>query len=236
MDVSFSMNRGESLAVVGKSTLARLLTHIEKPSAGTFIFNHQEVTHLSRQQFRAFCRQVQMVFQTPVESFDLRKTLGNGIMEGMRNFGWSEVEARVQMDDLLCKVDLDKSFASKYPAQVSGGQCQRAAIARAVACRPQLLICDEATSALDMIVQLQIVLLLKKLQKEYSMALLFICHDLTLIPLVCEKILVMKDGTVIESGRVKEVMIKPNRTILEFWWNWHSQIGDVLKICLRTII
>ena len=130
-------------------------------------------------------------------------------MESMRNQGMKKAQARERMYELLNMVELEHKFASRYPHEVSGGQCQRAAIARALAPNPQLIICDEATSALDVTVQAQIVELLRKLQREQGLSLLLICHDLALVQALCERVLVMYQGKIVEQGVPDEVIRHP---------------------------
>ena len=150
-----------------------------------------------------------MVFQNPVSSFDSRKTLGNGIGESLRNHGVSKAETKGRVLELLEQCGLPKEFYGRYPHEVSGGQCQRAAIARALAVKPKIVICDEATSALDVTVQQQIMELLKKLKEERNLSYLFICHNLALVQMFCDRVLVMKDGKIVEEGTPDEVIQKP---------------------------
>ena len=143
-----------------------------------------------------------MVFQTPSDSFDPRRTLGDGIGESLRNAGMSKKEARSEVKRLLEACGLPAEFADRYPHQVSGGQCQRAAIARALAVKPKLLICDEATSALDVTVQKEILNLLNELrfQQGDNLSILFICHDISLVQQFCDRVVVMHHGSIVEEG------------------------------------
>ena len=150
-----------------------------------------------------------MVFQTLAESFDPRRTLGDGIGESLRNMGIKGSEFKKRVDNLLELCGLSPEFALRYPHQVSGGQCQRAAIARALAVEPQLLICDEATSALDETVQKQIMELLMKLKKEQNLSVIFICHDLALVQMFCDRVLVMEQGRIVETGTPDQVIHTP---------------------------
>ena len=167
--------------------------------------------HADRKQKKELYRKVQMVFQTPQDSFDPRRTLGDGIMEGMLNQGMRRKQAKERMKELLSMVELDGSFAGRYPHEVSGGQCQRAAIARALGVSPRLLICDEATSALDVTVQAQIIALLQKLREEMGLSVLMICHDLALVQNFCDFVLVMYDGKIVEQGTPDEVILYPKQ-------------------------
>ena len=156
-----------------------------------------------------------MVFQMPMESFDPRCTLGDGIGESLRNMGISRTETRRKVEELLERCGLEKEYADRYPHQVSGGQCQRAAIARALAVGPEILICDEATSALDVTVQKQILELLKELKEKEELSFLFICHDLALVQLFCDRVIVMHDGHVEEEGTPEEIIEHPKTEYTE---------------------
>lgn len=212
--VTFDMERGECLGLVGesgcgKSSVARLITHLIFPEGGSVLLNGRETLHLRGKEERKLYRQIQMVFQTPQDSFNPRRTLGDGIMEPLRNQGVPRKQAKERMCELLEMVELDREFASRYPHEVSGGQCQRAAIARALAPTPKVIICDEATSALDVTVQAQIVELLKKLQREQGLSLLLICHDLALVQKMCDRVAVMYEGRIVERGIPDEVIRHP---------------------------
>ena len=161
-DVDLIVRENEILGLVGesgcgKSTIARMITCLTRPDAGSVLLDGREMVGAGRKQLRDLYRNVQMVFQTPQDSFDPRRSLGDGITEGMRNYGMKRKEAGRRMKELLAMVELEERYAARYPHEVSGGQCQRAAIARALAVNPRLLICDEATSALDVTVQSQII-------------------------------------------------------------------------------
>ncbi len=213
-DIRFDVGKGECLGLVGesgcgKSTTAKIITHLTAPDTGSVLLDGAETLFLRGRKEREFYRKVQMVFQTPQDSFDPRRTLGDGIMESMRNQGMRKARAKERMYELLDMVELDREFAFRYPHEVSGGQCQRAAIARALAPGPELIICDEATSALDVTVQAQIAELLKKLQKEQGLSLLLICHDLALVQKLCDRVLVMYKGSIVEQGVPDEVIMHP---------------------------
>ena len=193
----------------GKSTTARMITHLTKPDAGSVLLYGQEMVGAGRKQRRELYKNVQMVFQTPQDSFDPRCSLGDGIMEGMINYGMKRKDAKEKMKELLSMVELEETYAARFPHEVSGGQCQRAAIARALAVEPGLLICDEATSALDVTVQSQIIGLLQKLKKEMGLSILLICHDLALVQNFCDYVLVMYQGMIVEEGTPDEVIMHP---------------------------
>lgn len=215
-DVSFQVMQGECLGLVGesgcgKSTTARLIAGLLKPDRGSVRLDGEEILGLKGKKKQALYTKLQMVFQTPQDSFDPRCTLGDGIMESMRNRGMKKEQAREKMRRLLEQVELNPGLGDRYAYQVSGGECQRAAIARALAPDPELIICDEATSALDVTVQIQIVELLKRLQQDRKLSLLFICHDLALVQHMCQRVLVMYQGKIIEQGSPEEVIQHPRK-------------------------
>ena len=213
-DVSFELKQGECLGIVGesgsgKSTIARMLTHLEPVTDGQIFLKGKDITHARGKTLRDIYQDIQMVFQMPMESFDPRRTLGDGIGESLRNMGISHRETRERVENLLEKCGLEKEFADRYPHQVSGGQCQRAAIARALAVDPEILICDEATSALDVTVQKQILELLIELKEKENLSFLLICHDLALVQALCDKVLVLYHGKTVEYGSPDEIIDHP---------------------------
>ena len=215
-DVSFAVHAGEKVAIIGesgsgKTTVARLVTRLSDVTEGRIILMGKDITRASGRKLRDAYANMQMVFQSPAESFDPRRTLGDGIAECLRNFGRSRKEAEQETLRLLRVCGLSSDFAGRYPHEASGGQCQRAAIARAIALKPKLLILDEATSALDVTVQAEILALLTHLQREFSLAYLFICHDLALVQDFCDRVLVMHEGRVVEEGASEEVIRRPKQ-------------------------
>lgn len=212
--VSFCLGPGEVLGIVGesgsgKSTIAKLVTRLLDATEGEIILEGDDVTHARGRQLREVYRKVQMVFQTPTGSFNPRRTLGDGIGESLRNQGVAKSEVQGRVAELLEQCGLPTGFAKRYPHEVSGGQCQRAAIARALISDPKVLILDEATSALDVTVQKQIIELLTDLQKTRGLSYLFICHNLALVQMLCDRVLVLYDGKAVEQGTPDEVIIRP---------------------------
>lgn len=214
--ISFQLFPGECLAIIGesgsgKTTTVHMISRLADPSSGCITLDGQDITHLKGQELRRVYRTMQMVFQTPTESFDPRRTLGDGIGESLRNAGVSKGETREKVEALLERCGLGAEFADRYPHQVSGGQCQRAAIARALAIEPKLLICDEATSALDVTVQKEIMDLLNALraQQGRNLSILFICHDISLVQQFADRVLVMYQGNIVEEGTPEEVICHP---------------------------
>ena len=182
-DVSFSLKAGETLGIVGesgsgKSTLAKMITRLTDITEGILKFQGKDITKLKQRQLKDVYGKIQMVFQNPVGSFDPRRTLGDGIGESLRNRGMKKTEVAKRVKELLEQCGLAEEFAGRYPHEVSGGQCQRAAIARALAIEPKVLICDEATSSLDVTIQKQIMELLEDLKDTHGLSFIFICHNL----------------------------------------------------------
>lgn len=213
-DVSFSLYPGETLGIVGesgsgKSTIARLLTRLCEPTEGIVLFEGRDITCANGTELKDVYAKMQMVFQNPSGSFDPRRTLGDGIAESLKNQGMKKPERKERVRELLEMCGLEAEFAERYPHEVSGGQCQRAAIARALALNPRVLICDEATSSLDVTVQKQIMELLISLRETQKLAFIFISHNLALVQMFCERVLVLSDGKIVESGRTDEVINHP---------------------------
>ena len=213
-DVSFSLKAGETLGIVGesgsgKSTLAKMITRLTDITEGTLKFQGKDITKLKQRQLKDVYGKIQMVFQNPVGSFDPRRTLGDGIGESLRNRGMKKTEVAKRVKELLEQCGLDEEFAGRYPHEVSGGQCQRAAIARALAIEPKVLICDEATSSLDVTIQKQIMELLEDLKDTHGLSFIFICHNLALVQSFCDKVLVLSEGKVVESGKPDDIINEP---------------------------
>ena len=212
--ISFEVQPGQCLGIIGesgsgKSTAVNMITRLIDPTEGKIVLDGEDITQLKGRQLRNAYQKMQMVFQTPTESFDPRRTLGDGIGESLRNYGHCRAEVNRQVAQLLQQCGLPAEFARRYPHQVSGGQCQRAAIARAIAIQPNLLICDEATSALDVTIQMEILALLSDLRRELNLSILFICHDIALVQQFCDWVLVMYKGSIVEEGVPDEVIRNP---------------------------
>ena len=212
--VSFQLQQGQTLGVVGesgcgKSTLAKLICRLTDATSGSIRLRGRDITRVRGRELREVYRQIQMVFQSPVGSFDPRKTIGYGIGESLANAGVPKAERAARVAGLLEQCGLPGNLAARYPHEISGGECQRAAIARALAVEPALLICDEATSALDVTVQKQIMELLAQIKKERRLSVLFICHNLALVQLFCDRVLVMHDGCIVEEGTPDAIIFTP---------------------------
>lgn len=213
--ISFEVRAGECVGLVGesgsgKSTTSSMIMRMTDPTSGEIVLDGVNVANLPKKQLKELYRHVQMVFQDPCGSFDPRRTLGDGIAEGLRNYkGASRAQALEQAREMLQHVGLPADFSERFAREVSGGQRQRAAIARAMVLQPKLLICDEATSALDVTVQQSIVELLGRMRRETGMAMLFICHDIALAQTICDRILVMEHGKIVEQGDARQVISNP---------------------------
>ena len=214
--ISFDLWPGECLGIIGesgsgKTTAVNLITRLLDVTDGKIFLAGENITWKTGEALRAVYQKIQMVFQTPTDSFDPRCTLGDGIGESLRNSGMTRRETNLEVAHLLERCGLPAGFAGRYPHEVSGGQCQRAAIARALAVKPKVLICDEATSALDVTVQKEILELLNELRCEQGTALsiLFICHDISLVQQFCDRVLVMYHGDIVEQGSPDEVICHP---------------------------
>ncbi|RBW43163.1 ABC transporter ATP-binding protein [Psychromonas sp. B3M02] len=216
-NVSFSINEGETFGLVGesgsgKSTIARVITGLYPPNEGKITFEGIDLTAIkSERERRPFRRQMQMVFQNPYTSMNPRMKIYDIIAEPIRFHKLASSESQIQqiVFDLLDHVGLGKMAGVKYPHEFSGGQRQRISIARALATRPRLLICDEPTSALDVSVQAQILNLLKDLQDELNLTMLFISHDLPVIRQVCDRIGVMQQGQLLEVNESEQLFTHP---------------------------
>lgn len=213
--VSFSIDSREVVGVVGesgcgKSTLARAAIRLTEPTSGQIFFRGQDLRALSAADLRRWRPKAQMVFQDPYSSLNPRKTVGENIAEAATLHGMVSAKDQKRFaESLLERVGLSPSDASRYAHQFSGGQQQRICIARAIALGPELLICDEAVSALDVSVQAQILNLLLDLKESLGLGLLFISHDLGLVRHICDRVLVLYLGKVVESAPTTELFSRP---------------------------
>jgi peptide/nickel transport system ATP-binding protein len=213
-DVSITLARGETLGIVGesgsgKSTLARCVSRLIVPSAGSILLDGIDIAFMSARELRPLRRRVQIIFQDPYRSLNPRRDVGASIIEGPMNYGLSRSEALARARKLLGLVGLEPQALDRYPHEFSGGQRQRICIARALAMEPELLIADEAVSALDVSVQAQVLALLDDIKTRLDLALLFITHDLRVAAQVCDRIAVMRQGEIVESGSVAQIFDEP---------------------------
>jgi oligopeptide transport system ATP-binding protein len=214
--VDLQLRRGETLGVVGesgcgKSTLAKLLVGLEKPTAGTIDVRGADLGRLRGAALRAARRHIQMVLQDPYTSLNPRMTVGDIVGEPYRIHP-DVVPRRGRnraVQDLLDRVGLDPDHVNRYPHQFSGGQRQRIGIARALALKPEIIVCDEPVSALDVSVQAQVINLLEGLQDEFGLSYVFIAHDLSVVRHIADRVSVMYLGRVVETGDNHEVYERP---------------------------
>ena len=214
--VSLTLRAGETLGIVGesgsgKSSLGRAILRLIPPSAGRISWLGREMGQLSAPELRVLRREMQIVFQDPLASLDPRMTILDSVAEPLANFrpelsGTQRAQAALQK---LERVGLGASLANRYPHELSGGQCQRAAIARALILEPKLLVCDEPVSSLDVSVQGQVLDLLKRLQQELQLSMLFISHNLAVIRRVSQRVLVLYLGRVMEMAPRAELFERP---------------------------
>lgn len=214
-DVSFDVFKGETLGIVGesgcgKSTMARLVTQLVKPTSGSVLFKGKDLSGLSGQELKQERKHIQMVFQNPYASLDPRKTVEQLIMEPLviHNVGTRQ-ERLAKVRELLEVVGLSAYQAQRYPHEFSGGQRQRINIARALALNPDLVICDEPVSALDVSIQAQVINLLKDLQSRFGLTYIFISHDLNVVKYISDRIVVMYLGKVVEMGTFEDIYNNP---------------------------
>ncbi len=216
-DVELVIHRGETLGVVGesgsgKSTVARCIVRLIDPTGGEVLISGQNIAGLGEKILRPYRRDVQIVFQDPYRSLNPRRTVGQSIVEGPMNFGTSHEEALERARELMRVVGLSPDALDRFPHQFSGGQRQRICIARALAMEPKVLIADEAVSALDVSVQAQVLELLDDVRQKFDLAMLFITHDLRVAAQVCDRIMVMQNGIVVEQGLTAQVYADPGHS------------------------
>lgn len=216
-DVSLTLSRGETLGIIGesgsgKSTLARLIVRLIQADHGSVLFHGQDILSLSARDLIAVRARIQMAFQDPFASLNPRQKVGKIIAEGLRLRDIPAPDARGRVEELLQLVDMPASAANRFPHEFSGGQRQRIGIARAVAVEPEILIADEVVSALDVSVQLQVLDLLQNIQRRLGLSILFITHDLCVAAQVCDRLIVMQRGKVVEAGRSIDLLQNPQET------------------------
>ena len=215
-NVSFTVYPGETVGLVGesgsgKTTTGRAILRLIEPTGGRVVFMGKEVTGLSAEELRRLRRHMQIIFQDPYSSLNPRLTVGTALMEPLlfHKIAQTPKEAKEKVIELLEKVGLEADHFYRYPHEFSGGQRQRIAIARALAVQPKFIICDESVSALDVSVQAQVLNLLLDLQEQLGLSYLFISHDLSVVKFMSDRLLVMNQGQVVESGYAEDIYRNP---------------------------
>ncbi|TKT76362.1 ATP-binding cassette domain-containing protein [Aquamicrobium sp. LC103] len=213
--VSFEVRRGEILGIVGesgsgKTTAGRAILRLVEPTSGEAIFDGVDLFGLSEKEMRAYRRRMQIIFQDPYSSLNPRMRVGEIIGEAIDTHGLARgKERKARIEELLVRVGLSAEHARRYPNEFSGGQRQRIGIARALAVEPELIIADEPVSALDVSVQAQVLNLIQQIQRDLGLTMVFISHDLTVVEYLCDQIVVLYLGRIMEKGPSQAVYAAP---------------------------
>jgi D-methionine transport system ATP-binding protein len=224
-NINLNVESGDICGIIGmsgagKSTLIRCLNYLEKPTSGQVIVYGKELGQLNEAELRAQRQEISMIFQ----HFNLlqQKNVIDNVIFPLTLQGVKKKEARAKAFELLAKVGLEDK-AKSYPSQLSGGQQQRVAIARALASNPKILLCDEATSALDPQTTASILTLLKEINREYGITIVLITHQMSVVKAICNKVAIIEDGELIESGRIDEVNLPEDKF---FWLNKENELKN----------
>jgi oligopeptide transport system ATP-binding protein len=242
-NVSFGLRHGEALGVVGesgcgKSTLAKVLLGLLRPSAGSVVYRGQDLARMSPRQLREVRKHIQIVLQDPYSSLNPRMTIGEALAEPFEIH--SELSPRrerlARVKELLEMVGLNPDFVNRYPHQFSGGQRQRAVVARALAVRPEILVCDEPVSSLDVSAQAQILALLRSLQRELNLAYVFIAHDLSVVRYISDRIAVMYLGRIVEMGDKHDLCSRPSHPYTQALFSAAPVPDPLVRSARRRIV
>lgn len=215
-EIAFTVRRGEIVGIVGesgsgKSTVARCVVRLIDPSSGQIMLGDTDIATIGRRELTPMRKRIQIVFQDPYRSLNPRRKVGESIIEGLLNYGTSRAAAIEQAARALDLVGLPADSVERYPHQFSGGQRQRICIARALVMEPDILVADEAVSALDVSVQAQVLALLEEVRQRVGIGVLFITHDLRVASQICDTIVVMQNGRIVEAGTAEQVLTQPQQ-------------------------
>jgi peptide/nickel transport system ATP-binding protein len=217
--IDLQVARGECVALVGesgsgKTTLARAVLRLYEPQQGSVVFAGEDITHLDEAALRPLRARMQMIFQDPLSALNPRRRVGDIVVQPLLSYGalGSAPGAAVLADKaraLLAQVSLPAEFAQRYPHELSGGQRQRVGIARAIALAPELIVADEIVSGLDVSTQARILLLLRELRARLGMGMIFVTHDLSVVRVLCDRVVVLREGRIVEQGATEAVFERP---------------------------
>jgi ABC-type oligopeptide transport system ATPase subunit len=214
--VDLHVDAGQTMGIVGesgsgKTTLGNVILGLTHPAAGSVVLDGEDITSAGAKRRRELSRDLQIVFQDPYGSLNPMRTIAQTLEEPLlAHLSLNRRQRQVRVADALERVGLDRADAGRYPGSFSGGQRQRIAIARALMLEPKLVVCDEAVSALDLSVQAQVLNLLRSLQQDLGITLLFITHDLAVVRYICDRVTVLYRGHVVESGTAEQVCTHPS--------------------------
>jgi ABC-type glutathione transport system ATPase component len=247
-NVSLCIAKGETVGLVGesgsgKTSLGRTLLRLYEPSEGQLLFEGQDIAHANAAALKPLRRRVQMIFQDPQSSLNPRHTIGGIIATALKLHGLDHSKPTIAA--ILDRVGLPATAMERYPHQLSGGQRQRVGIARAIALKPDFVVADEIVSGLDVSTQAQVLDLLKRLRAEMGLALAFISHDLSVVRNLCDRVIIMKGGEIVEEGRTAEVFASPRtaftRTLIDSiplpeirpgWFDMAENTAEPSKSCV----